>query len=103
MSGCVLNIGVRVGLAFVPQTTYSAYRLSEVEKSELLEGVRTAFLSRPYVASILGVGSRQVNGSATLMDKLHADRESFGTSSAETHGGVPVQGYFRLVNRECQR
>jgi rhombotail lipoprotein len=47
-----LDLPLRVGLAFVPQTSWSAHQLSEVEKANLLESVRLAFLSRPYVASI---------------------------------------------------
>jgi rhombotail lipoprotein len=47
-----LELPLRVGLAFVPQTSWSVYRLSEVEKVGLLEVVRKAFVSKPYVASI---------------------------------------------------
>ena len=47
-----LDLPLRVGLAFVPQTSYSAYRLSAVEKAQLLEKVRVAFLSKPYVGTI---------------------------------------------------
>jgi rhombotail lipoprotein len=45
-----LRLPLRVGLAFVPSERYS--NLSEAERSQLLERVKTAFANRPFISAI---------------------------------------------------
>jgi rhombotail lipoprotein len=65
----VLNLPLRVGIAFVPPTGYTDIPgLSEAVKIELLDKVRGEFLERDYISSIQVIPETYMRGTAGFSD-----------------------------------
>jgi rhombotail lipoprotein len=73
----VLRLPIKVGLAFVPGTQGRAGPLSEPQKLDLLEGVRTKFESEDYVTEIVVIPEAYLRG-ASGFDALDRAARLYG-------------------------
>lgn len=67
-----LKIPLRIGLAFVPDSSHPNFRITEAERVDLLDRVRQAFALYPFVSSIEVVPSSylQPGGSFDNIDRV---------------------------------